>query len=184
MKKDKEKLPPTKGGHREELVDHYWGSINYIASLIKASELKAGLILSFYGILLNLLFQNATDLFDFEEAHWIFYALLGALGISIIVSIYFAIRCFIPRMETGYETNAFFFKDVISKYGNIKEFSSHFYQLSLNEKNMFDQLGQQIFILSKISAHKFRNVNISVNFLGAGLVILVLIAAYYIIQLV
>ena len=25
-------------GHAEELVDHYWGTISYISSLIKASE--------------------------------------------------------------------------------------------------------------------------------------------------
>ena len=39
--------------HTDDLVDHYWGSITYVSSLIKASEIKAGLILSFYGILLN-----------------------------------------------------------------------------------------------------------------------------------
>ena len=56
-------FPPVMGkpkeslGHREELVDHYWGSINYVFSLIKASEIKAGLILSFYGILLNQMFR-------------------------------------------------------------------------------------------------------------------------------
>lgn len=184
MKKQKEKLPSEMGGHREELVDHYWGSINHIASLIKASELKAGLILSFYGILLNLLFQNVTDLFNFDGSHWIFYGLLIALGLCIIVSIYFAIRCFIPRMETSYETNAFFFKDIITKYGDIKAFSNHFYSISLNEKELFSQLGQQIYILSKISAHKFRNVNLSVKLLGTSLVILVFVAAYYIIQII
>jgi len=180
----KEKLPSKNGGHKEELVDHYWGSINYIATLIKASELKAGLILSFYGILLNLVFQNISNLFDSNESHWILYVLLSALGLSVIVSIFFAIRCFIPRMETGYETNAFFFKDVITKYGDIKEFSNHFYNLSINERDLFDQLGQQIFILSKISAHKFRYVNWSVKLLGIGVVLVVLIAAYYIIQII
>ncbi len=44
-------------GHAEELVDHYWGSINYVLGLIRASEVKAGLILTFYGILLNFIFQ-------------------------------------------------------------------------------------------------------------------------------
>ena len=42
-----------KNKHTDDLVDHYWGSIDYVSGLIKASEIKAGLILSFYGILLN-----------------------------------------------------------------------------------------------------------------------------------
>ena len=29
-----------KPSHTEELVDHYWGSINYVFVLIKASEIK------------------------------------------------------------------------------------------------------------------------------------------------
>ena len=47
-----------KNKHTDDLIDHYWGSINYISSLIKASELKAGLILTFYGILLNFIYTN------------------------------------------------------------------------------------------------------------------------------
>ena len=39
-----------KNKHTNDLVDHYWGAINYIFGLIKASEIKAGLILSFYGL--------------------------------------------------------------------------------------------------------------------------------------
>ena len=60
-KEDKEKTiksPPILGGHTEELVDHYWGSINYVSSLIRASEIKAGLILSFYGILFNIIYPS------------------------------------------------------------------------------------------------------------------------------
>ena len=67
-----EKQEPTKkssiitseqDSHVADMVDHYWGSINYVTSLIKASELKAGLILSFYGILLNLIYQSVDSLF-------------------------------------------------------------------------------------------------------------------------
>ena len=49
-------------GHAEELVDHYWGGINYVLGLIRASEIKAGLLLSFYGILLNFIFQKVDVL--------------------------------------------------------------------------------------------------------------------------
>ncbi len=171
--------PHLLGGHAEELVDHYWGSINYVSSLIRASEIKAGLILSFYGILLNFVYQNLELVIGHAETYQLLYVLLALWFIFTGVSIYFSIKCFIPHIEAKYDKNVFFFGDVISKYGNIKEFSKTFYHISLNEVELFDQLGQQIYINSKIAALKFKNVNRSIRLLALQLVILFIITAYY-----
>jgi len=173
--------PYTKEGHKEELVDHYWGSINYVFSLIRASEIKAGLILSFYGILLNLIYQNIDTLLDEAQIHVLIYVPLGLWVLSTVGSIYFSIRCFMPRMETKFDKNIFFFQDVITKYGSIKEFSKTFYNISLDEVELFDQLGQQIYINSKIAAMKFKSVNKSIYLLALGLFFLFIIAVWYLI---
>ncbi len=173
--------PPISGGHTEELVDHYWGSINYVSSLIRASEIKAGLILSFYGILFNIIYKNLELVMDQAEEHPILYVLLTLWFIFTAASIYFSIRCFMPHIEGKFNKNIFFFKDVISKYGSIKEFSKTFYQISLNEVELFDQLGQQIYINSKIAAIKFKNVNRSIRLLAVELAILFIISIYYMI---
>tara|TARA_R100000306_G_scaffold260_6_gene648 strand:+ start:3836 stop:4420 length:585 start_codon:yes stop_codon:yes gene_type:complete len=170
-----------KPSHTEELVDHYWGSINYVFSLIKASEIKAGLILSFYGILLNFIYQSVNVLLAVESVQIVLYVLLGLWFCCTVASIYFSIRCFIPRIEAKYDKNIFFFRDVISKFGSIKEFSKTFYKVSLDEEELFDQLGQQIFVISKIAAIKFKSVQRSLQFLAFGLLILLLIIVYYII---
>lgn len=170
-----------KPSHTEELVDHYWGSMNYVFSLIKASEIKAGLILSFYGILLNFTFQNIHRVFVPASETWLLYILLGLWFLSIVISIYFSIRCFMPRIESKYDKNMFFFGDVVTKFGSIKEFSKTFYKVSLDEEALFDQLGQQIFVISKIAAYKFRNVNRSLRFLAVGLILLGLVVVYYLI---
>ncbi|MFT6795314.1 MAG: hypothetical protein ACJART_000446 [Maribacter sp.] len=166
-------------GHAEELVDHYWGSINYILGLIRASEVKAGLILSFYGILLNFIFPQIQTVLLAESTQIVLYVLLGAWFLCMTTSIYFSIRCFMPRIEGNYDKNVFFFGDVISKYGTIKEFSKTFYDLSLKEEELFDQLGQQIFIISKITALKFKYVNLSLRFLALGLITLLIVVIYY-----
>ena len=166
-------------GHAEELVDHYWGSINYILGLIRASEVKAGLILSFYGILLNFIFPQIQTLLLAESTQIVMYVLLGAWFLCMTTSIYFSIRCFMPRIEGNYDKNVFFFGDVISKYGTIKEFSKTFYDLSLKEEELFDQLGQQIFIISKITALKFKYVNLSLRYLALGLITLLIVVIYY-----
>jgi hypothetical protein len=170
---------PLRKGHSEELIDHYWGSINYVFNLIKSSEIKAGLILSFYGILLNFIFQNIGMVFTKASENFPLYILLGAWFCSTVASIYFSIRCFIPKMETKYDKNIFFFKDVVTKFGSIKEFSKTFYRISLDEEELFDQLGQQIFIISKIAAMKFRSVKTSLKLLALGLLFLLLVVVYY-----
>ncbi|MFS4417102.1 Pycsar system effector family protein [Maribacter sp. 2307ULW6-5] len=166
-------------GHAEELVDHYWGSINYVLGLIRASEVKAGLILSFFGILLNFILPQIESLLLIGSGHLLLYVLLGIWFICIVTSIYFSVRCFMPRIEGKYDKNIFFFGDVISKFGNIKEFSKTFYNISLKEEELFDQLGQQIFIISKIAAKKFKYVNLSLRFLALGLLTLLIIVIYY-----
>lgn len=165
---------PLKNQHKEDLVDHYWGTIDYISSLVKASEIKAGLILSFYGILLNLIYQSFPSIYNLSQSNYILYVLGGGWIIVTIVSIYYSIKCFMPRIETKYEKNVFFFGDVISAFGNEKQFAKTFFEISVDEDRLFDQLGQQIFILSKIAAAKFKNVNRSLQFLGLGLLIIMI----------
>lgn len=168
-----------KNKHTDDLVDHYWGSIGYVASLIQASELKAGLILSFYGILLNFIYQGINLLLEQFPNNIFIYILIGLWFCCIVISIYFSIRCFIPRFEAKFDKNIFFFRDVISKFGNIDEFSKTFFEISKDEDRLFHQLGHQIFIISKIANIKFKYVQFSLRFLAASLVVLLITSIYY-----
>lgn len=126
MKEEKEKIkvtPHIKNKHTDDLIDHYWGSINYVADLIKASEIKAGLILTFYGVLLNLIYSNSETVIDKIGNQIEFYIISGLWFCCIAVSVYHSVRCFMPRIEDKYDKNVFFFGDVISKFGDIKHFS-------------------------------------------------------------
>ncbi len=161
------------------MVDHYWGSMNYVSSLIKASELKAGFLLSFYGILLNVIFRSVDRIGDSGQGDIVLYILIGAWFLVTAISIYFCVRCFVPRIEGTYDPNLFFFGDAITKFGDIKQFAATFYEVSLDEQRLFAQLGEQIFIVSKISASKFKNVQQALQFLGVGLVLLLLAVAWY-----
>lgn len=170
-----------KNKHTDDLIDHYWGSINYVSGLIKASEIKAGLILSFYGILLNFAYGYLEMVLTYAKQAPFLYALIGLWFIATIISIYFSVRCFMPRIEAKYEKNIFFFGDVISKFGTVKEFSKTFHTISSDEDQLFDQLGQQIYIISKIAAYKFSNVNKALRYLAIGLLLLLIVIASYMI---
>lgn len=165
--------------HTHDLVTHYWFSINQVTGLIKASELKAGFILSFYGIVLNFVYKGATTLLTTVANDTLLWIFIGLWSLSTAASIFFSMRCFIPKIEKKYDKNVFFFGDVISKFGTVKEFSETFYTISKNEDLLFRQLGEQIFILSKIAVWKFRNVQKALLFLALGLCFLFITAVYY-----
>jgi hypothetical protein len=169
----------ARDSHLEDLIDHYWGSINHVTDLIRASEIKAGLILSFYGLLLNLIYQGAGSWVDPDKCDIIWYILVGLWIGSTSISIFFSMRCFIPKIEGDYGDNIFFFGDIITKFGTIKEFAKTFYQVSLNEEQLFEQMGEQIFITSKIADWKFVNVKKAIRFLAIGLVLLFAAGIYY-----
>jgi len=92
-------------------------------------------------------------------------------------------RCFIPKIEDNFSKNMFFFKDIISKFDDIKEFSKTFLTLSKDEGSLFEELGGQIFIISKISDWKFRNIKRAISLLVIGLIILFITGLYYVIFL-
>jgi hypothetical protein len=164
--------------HTEDLIDHYWYTISYLSALIKASELKAGLILSFYGIVLNFVYQGAQSIGRevIEDRILLSFVIIWMLITGL--SIFFCIRCFIPKIEGNYSKNMFFFKDIISHFGPIKEFSKSFFKMSINEDELFLQLGEQVFIVSKIADWKFKNVKRAINFLAIGLVVFALGGLY------
>jgi len=173
---DQKIIPHHKNKHTDDLIDHYWGSINYISSLIKASEIKAGLILSFYGILLNFIYLSAELVVHLAQEHLVVAIFCGLWLCCTVASIYYSIRCFIPRIEAKYDPNIFFFRDVISKFGGITDFAKMFFEISSDEDRLFEQLGQQIFILSTIASYKFMNVNLSLRLLAVGLLLCVVLS--------
>jgi len=171
--------PRFKNKHTDDLIDHYWGSINYISNLIKASEIKAGLILTFYGILLNFVYTHFGKVIENIGDQIGFYIFSGLWLCCTLVSVYYSIRCFMPRIEDKYDKSVFFFGDVVSSFGNIREFSKKFYEISLDEDQLFSQLGQQIYINSKIAAGKFKNINKSLQFLVMALILMFALLLYY-----
>jgi hypothetical protein len=175
----KKPIPKFKNKHTDDLIDHYWASIGYLTALIKASELKAGLILSFYGILLNFIYQSYNELSVTIASDNTFYTLIVIWVILTTGSIFYCVRCFLPKIEGRYEKNMFFFKDIISKFGDINQFSKSFFEMSTDENQLFKQLGEQVFIISKIADWKFKNVKRAISLLAYGMIILFLIGLYH-----
>ena len=155
-----------------DLTFHYWGALNNLISLIKASELKAGLILSFFGIIFNFVYQNTDRIKASLNEFNFLYVILSLWLLTAFVSIYHSVSTFIPRIEKKYPSNVFFFGDIISKFGDIKEYSHEFLKTNVDKERIYDQIGQQIYVNAKITSLKFKRVNTSIRYMIISIVLL------------
>lgn len=160
-------------------VDNYWYLINYLRDLIRASEIKAGLVLSFYGLLFNFFFQFSDYLFENASGDPTVYIFMILWFIFSVISIYFSFRCFMPQIEDKFDKSVFFFGDILHSYGNIKEYIKELEKVSTRSRPLYDQLGEQVFVNAKITSEKFGNVNRSIKYLSFNIGLLFIFILYY-----
>lgn len=166
-----------------DLVDHYWNLIHYIHDLVKASELKAGLVLSFYGIVLNIYFQHISTFVEMAKDDWLTTIFMVFWFALTLISIFYSFRCFFPIILGKYDKNVFFFRDVLNAYGDIKTYSRKLYMVSNQKEDLFGQLGEQVYVNSKIASIKFGYINKSIRFLAANVVLIFIFSLIYSVRL-
>lgn len=147
----------------DEKLDVYWATISYINGLNRSSEIKAGLIISFYGLLLGVVFQLGTGVDTNLNLNVFLIVTLLVFIFFVSRSIYYSFKCFLPQIETKFDKNMFFFHDIVTHYGPISRFSGTFMDLLDDEKTLYRQLGEQIYVNSLIASKKFSDVNNSVR---------------------
>lgn len=158
----------------EEKIIVYWETIRHISELNRTAELKAGLIMSFYGLVLGVIFEMALNMETNFQPNVLLIIIVLTYFFFVGRSIYYAFRCFLPQIETSFDKNMFFFYDAITHYGDIRSYSRKFHGLLEKDKDLYDQLGQQIFIHSLIASNKLSNVNKSVRNLAASFILMML----------
>jgi hypothetical protein len=163
--------------------NNFWEQLERLEKLIRASEMKAGLILSFQSIVLGLFFDRLDDLQVTFGKDIVFIVIVSLWLICASISIYFSVKCFMPRLELKFDKNIFFFRDAAQSYGGIDEFTKELLKVYLNEEELFKQLGEQIYIESKIIDEKFKNVQKSIKFLAFSFIFVVLLLVLWLLKL-
>jgi hypothetical protein len=158
----------------EEKLIVYWETIRHISELNRTAELKAGLIMSFFGLVLGVVFEMALNLESNFKPNAILIIMVSTYFFFVGRSIFYAFRCFLPQIETGFDINMFFFHDVVTNYGDIRSFSQKFNGLLEDDMGLYDQLGQQIYVHSLIASKKLGNVNKSVRNLAYSFILMML----------
>ncbi len=164
-------------------TNNYWEQLERLEKLIRASELKAGIIFSFHSLILGL-FIDRLENFEHIFKESILMLIFGICWIIlVIISIFYCFKCFHPKMELKNEENVFFFRDAANKFGNIKQYAKKLIQVCETEEEIIDQLSQQIFVESIIVNQKFKSVQKAIKSFALSFVFVVLILIFWIISI-
>ena len=163
--------------------NNYWEQLERLEKLIRASELKAGIIFSFHSLILGLFVDKLEQFRPIFESNVIF-VILGFLWIiCVLISIYYCFKCFKPQMELKYDKNVFFFKDAVYSFGNTKKYAKKLIEVCGNEEEIYQQLSEQIHVESKIIDQKFICVHRSIKFFGLSFIFVLLLLGFWLITL-
>ncbi len=163
--------------------NNFWEQLERLEKLIRASELKAGVVFSFHSLILGL-FADRLEHFSQIFKGNILLIILAVLWIAtVLISIFYCFKCFRPRIELKYDKNVFFFRDAVNRFGDIKDYTKEIMKIVGSEEQLFKQLSEQIHVESKIIDQKFKSVNQSIKYFGISFIFIILILLVSLISL-
>ena len=163
--------------------NNYWEQLERLEKLIRASELKAGVIFSFHSLILGLFVDKLLFLQETFKGSVLFIVLVCLWICMVLISIYYCFKCFMPRIEMNYKDNVFFFKDAVYAFGNEEAYSKRLLEVCNSQEELFEQLSFQIHAESKIIDKKFDCVQKSIRFFALSFLIIFALLIYYLVIL-
>ncbi len=163
--------------------NNYWEQLERLEKLIRASELKAGIIFSFHGLVLGVFFDRLEELQPIFQEGSLFIALTCFWMLSALISIFFCFKCFKPQISKNYEKNVLFFRDAVYAFGSIEKFSKKLIEIFGKDEDFYTQLSQQIYIESQIIDQKFKNVAHAIRFFALSFIFIIIIVIVWFIHL-
>ncbi|MEL7120121.1 MAG: Pycsar system effector family protein [Bacteroidota bacterium] len=154
-----------------EKLEFYWYSLNKTLDHIKFSDGKAALLLSFYGILISLLFTQSEQVVEQYVNGPGLKRILLVLNVAFsLISIYFAFNTINPRLKNPGSTSIIYFGDIHKKYKTPKEFFEFGNQKFEDPDAIFRDLSDQLYVNSSIAYKKFFNVSWALRFFVVSIV--------------
>lgn len=160
--------------------NNYWEQLERLEKLIRASELKAGIIFSFHSLIIGLFIDRIEQFQPVIQSSKVFVVISFLWMACVLVSIFYCFKCFKPQIELKYEKNVFFFRDAIYAFGDVKEYTKRLMEIC-NSDEIYEQLSQQIHIESKIIDQKFICVHKSIKFFGLSFIFVLVALGFWLI---
>ena len=160
--------------------NNYWEQLERLEKLIRAAELKAGIIFSFHSLIIGLFIDRIEQFQPVIQSSKVFVALSFLWIGCVLVSIFYCFKCFKPQIEMKYKKNVFFFRDTVHAFGDVKGYAKKVMEVCEGEE-IYEQLSHQIHIESKIIDQKFISVQKSIKFFGLSFIFILAALAFWII---
>lgn len=162
-------------------MQEYWNILGNINDWIKYSDTKATIILTLYGVIITIIYTNATDsLAGISDSNWIIcFSILSA--ITSLLSILFAFLCINPRLKNDNPTSIIYFGHIQKKFKDAKEYAQQSSEVLENSEQHIKELSEQIHTNSNIAWKKFSNVSWSIRFFALSLALMLLSILIYLI---
>ena len=128
--------------------NNYWEQLERLEKLIRASELKAGIIFSFHSLIIGLFIDRIAQFQPVIQSSKVFVVLAVLWMICVLISIFYCFKCFKPQIELKYKKNVFFFRDAVYAFGDVDAFSKKIMDVCSGEE-IYEQLSHQIHIKVK-----------------------------------
>lgn len=162
---------------------NYWEHLERLEKLVRASELKSGVIFSFHSLIVGLI-ADRIEMLKPIILDSLGLKILGSVWIvSVVVSVYYCFKCVIPRLGTKKDANVFYFRDASLRFVNAEKFAEEYYDVCDDEEKFSSELGEQIYNESRIITRKFDCVRWSIWFFAGSMGILILMLFYWLIHI-
>ena len=155
--------------------DMYWNILRQNHEMIRFSELKAGFIISIFGIVFSLLFTSIEQLKDILVQQPIILAMAIIFILTTMASFGYSFLCFIPRFENKNPTSIIYFGDIISDFDHYSGYHKFVEDIINRDEDFTLQLAEQIHTNAAIATKKFGAVSRSIRLLLWSLLMLLVI---------
>jgi hypothetical protein len=148
----------------EQDTNNYWEQLERLEKLIRASELKAGILFSFHSLIIGLFvdrIQTFQNMFQ-DSMPFLIFSILWVFG--VVISIYYCFKCFQPNIQLKYKTNVFFFRDAAREFDDVDSFVKEITSICQTNEEIVKRLSEQIHAESLIIDKKFYNVKKAIQF--------------------
>lgn len=163
--------------------EEYWKILNSINEWIKFSDIKAGAILSIYGVLLTVIYSNAKQVFELLNSNNCILTLAIIAIITSIVSVILSFLTLNPTLKNENPHSIIFFGHVQEKFDEYKKYNEYAVEVIESKDRYRNQLSEQVVINSKICWRKFKLISWSIRFFMATISILLIIIVIYLIKM-
>lgn len=145
-------------------IQEYWNILGNINDWIKYSDTKATILLTLYGVIITIIYSNATEsLIGISNSKWIMcFSILSAISSGL--SILFSFLCINPTLKNNNPSSIIYFGHIQEKFKNADEYSEKSSEI-INDSDLHcKELSEKTHTNSNIAWKKFKNITWGIRF--------------------